>query len=782
MHQLETVKIKLSQLTRKVNEELIHKIHHDIQPIVLQGHEIHGEFNGHHSVRPHLEIISLSCLSVLPHLRQRHNFLTPQPRKIVNRFPGWKDDGFIGDNFGTYYDSFGGFPIEDRVRDYLEPLNLAPANAEKLRYSNPGTAIESDIMLLEQMTSDKSITSISNLSAIIAYYPEIRNHPWSSSFSLVVGDSFIDRISFWNGRLLLESWQNEQLSSLRIPAEQLKDGDFISKLSLYIARWNWMSFYGHSEPHYITIRSHSISEDTLNDLAEKLRAATRNIVQIEKLKNETDCCPDKSLLTSQFNSISNENPHYISERTAQIDISYPMHLVDMANLPPRFRYGSWVVEEKIERHNNLSTYSNVQHWWKLPRRGGLVRLFFENLSGKITSEGYLAIAVNYQSSKIKITLPEGEDIFEAILHYENYFSPRDLRFKVFKPSRYEFSEFSDKGRYLNGVLGLFKGLNNAFNMISSSYWRGIFTELGMPKSKVPDVETKIITRLKRRLGAGDRKTYTIENDEAWSILAKIVSLEARDLRSPKSITDFKKLSSKWCENIEKLIAQNTQSSSDDEMIIRELQQNFEISLQSLCSTGIFSQGYQWACKKCGYDNWVSIDSLTLKLKCQICRSEAQAQVNFDWNFYLNGFFSESIREHGTLPLIWAIGQLNHRSKDSFFFSPPLDLYTVYPESKRTRPNAEIDLICVSDGKLIIGEVKSSERDFKDKDINSLIEAAKFLQPDFVLIACFEKNSKRLNEKINKIQNELTSFDCKVILLEPDELFEGEDYYLPAIDE
>ncbi|MEW6740085.1 MAG: hypothetical protein ACOYU2_04680 [Nitrospirota bacterium] len=764
-----------------INEELIHKVHRDIQPIIFQGHEIRGEFNGHYSGRPDLEIRPLTSMSILPYLRQRQNIFIPYPRKLLNRFPEWSDDGFIGDNFGTYYGSFGGFPVDVGVRDYLEPLNLAPANASELRYLNPGPIVESEIALLEYMTSDSgAITSVSALSAVNSDYRGIGNHPWSRSFNLVVGDSFVDRISFWNGRLLLEDWQKEHISALRIPKARFENEDFINKLGPYITRWNRISSTG-SGPNYITIRSHSVSGEILNGFAEKLQKATNDIVNIEKLKDDTDCCPENTFFRRRYESMDNLFRNQVSEKTALVDFPFPMHLSDTGNIPPRFRTGKWIIEQKIQRHNDFSI-SNVQHWWRLPRRDGVISLFVDSLQGKVTLEGFLAISVGYDKQKIKITLPEDKDFFKAILHYENHFSSRDLRFRVFNSPAFEFSRLSEKGRYLNGVLGLFRGLNNAFDMISCTYWRNIFTELSDPnRLKDKDIadETEIIKKLKRKLNTDDNKSVAISSAEDWRHIARVVLLQSKKLRKPRNIIYLKKLSSKWCENIERFIVQNPQQINDDEGIIKEWQENLESSLQSLCSSGIFAQGYQWSCKKCGHKNWVSVDRLALTLECNVCRNKTQVPVNFDWSFYLNEFFSASVREHGILPVIWALGTINYQSKDSFFFSPQLDLFTSYPKSKKSKPSEEVDIICISDGKLIIGEVKSSVRDFND---NKLINLAKMLHPDTVLIACFEKNSNEMKTKANNIRTELTSLDCEVVLLEPDEDFEEDDYYLPVLND
>lgn len=168
----------------------------------------------------------------------------------------------------------------------------------------------------------------------------------------------------------------------------------------------------------------------------------------------------------------------------------------------------------------------------------------------------------------------------------------------------------------------------------------------------------------------------------------------------------------------------------------------------------------------GHRNWVSVGNLGPLLQCEICRDKIPLPVHFAWDFYLNDFLAEGLREHGLLGMIWVLSEMQGSSRNTFFFAPPLALYRAYPEP-RTPPDAEIDLCAVIDGQFVLGEVKESGREVNDRLGNTLISLANQIRPDQVVIACLDSSAQTaLNVQAQRIGTALNTLACSVKTMVP----------------
>jgi len=92
--------------------------------------------------------------------------------------------------------------------------------------------------------------------------------------------------------------------------------------------------------------------------------------------------------------------------------------------------------------------------------------------------------------------------------------------------------------------------------------------------------------------------------------------------------------------------------------------------------------------------------------------------------------------------------MHRRSHQSFAYSPQINLYDNHHSNK---PCAEIDTVCLSDGQLIIGEAKHNSAAFSvdsNKSLKSLVEVAKVIRPDKIILSCYEDSNGKL-EKAKK---------------------------------
>jgi hypothetical protein len=133
--------------------------------------------------------------------------------------------------------------------------------------------------------------------------------------------------------------------------------------------------------------------------------------------------------------------------------------------------------------------------------------------------------------------------------------------------------------------------------------------------------------------------------------------------------------------------------------------------------------------------------------------------------------------HGLTPVVLVLGQLQSESRSSFFYAPSLDLLRMRKEDGRliNEVLGDLDIVCLSDGKLIIGEVKQSRSQFDGLQIRKLAEIARTVSADMLVLSSMDEHpGKRVSDLIEMAQNMLTGarvqvkwFDLDRSVFEPD---------------
>jgi hypothetical protein len=94
--------------------------------------------------------------------------------------------------------------------------------------------------------------------------------------------------------------------------------------------------------------------------------------------------------------------------------------------------------------------------------------------------------------------------------------------------------------------------------------------------------------------------------------------------------------------------------------------------------------------------------------------------------------------HGCMPVILALHDLREQARDGFLYSPGVVLYRNIDDRQ---PEAEIDILCIADGKLVLGEVKSSASEFNPAELQKLATLGRELRADRLHIFSFrDENS------------------------------------------
>jgi hypothetical protein len=184
-------------------------------------------------------------------------------------------------------------------------------------------------------------------------------------------------------------------------------------------------------------------------------------------------------------------------------------------------------------------------------------------------------------------------------------------------------------------------------------------------------------------------------------------------------------------------------------------------LQWLTNRGVMQQGVRLQCTNCGSRFWCEIGTLKQTVHCDGCAANVRVPVESIWRYRLNSLVRNGIALHGCVAVISALRCLRERARDSFIYTHGIALFKDYG----SKPEAEIDLLCISNGKLICGEVKSSASEFTQEELTKLAGIAADIKADQVAISAFN-DSQNLMEAHGKALSSLLPPDCPVIICRP----------------
>src|SRR5262249_50766886 len=156
------------------------------------------------------------------------------------------------------------------------------------------------------------------------------------------------------------------------------------------------------------------------------------------------------------------------------------------------------------------------------------------------------------------------------------------------------------------------------------------------------------------------------------------------------------------------------------------------------------------CRHCGIESWSHIDEVRQFNECAGCGNSRPLAVDAEWRYRLNSLAKRCVSAR-ILSVLQALASIAGYSTSCFFYLPSLDVY---------RPGSEdvwreVDVACVSDGKLIIGEVKDGS--FDQHELDRFADAAKVIQPDRAAIFVpQDRFNKRVEQWCFELKSRLTT--------------------------
>lgn len=781
-----------------LSREDILEIHERLAPSLYFFHKKQtGEQIRVFDYKPDYKIQPLSSLSNIFRLARYSSSPTGEgaPVKIIDSWYTEKPTRLITDNLGTYHFSTGTGMYPPDAKQAAELLTIVAAE----RQANRQMGIPKDILKTEtelaalKEFSTKRATSLSLLSAQFAPKLDISSNDWSTSFTLVLGHTFEDRILFWNSRLFIPSWLDNDLSGFIVTLEQLRDVTFLEVFGELLKFRNHVN-NGTGGQAEVTIRSISHNIDDLKE-AQKLIQGTKpwGIVRVKAHQTLTELIPNERDLKSsregnRFGSGFFTRPDWHqfvwTDNQARPPILTPDHLAD-APVRQSFTQGYWPTDFIFECDGPGPRYSEINRW-TLPKRWRIARAFRSTLVGnpnnaypppkRRSRNGCLAIfnCVDYPIETIRIPSP-----FEALAYAftrDGDWAKSDGQHNDAHPLPKAFwIKPSNEARYLAGVTGLTGGIVRAADLLLHPFLQKIFFLLG--GSPVPPQDKIIPTVNSLRKRAPNEPVFDLKDELDQVVLANLVVKAARSLKKPFNFLKYSFLKEAWKAHREEFWAKQparavARGNEDIDWDKRE-EESLEDCLIELRRRQMVFQGHQWICKKCHHKNWIDFSKFTSKLICEVCSRPVSAPIDVDWLFRGNEFLLESLRDRSTLSLIWVLEGLRQRARESFIYVDP----TWFGYSDSEDPDAEADLLVSLDGKTYLCEVKSSWTVLRISDLETLEALAKRLRPDVAILAVMEDGLGPTTE-IEKLKRSLQAESISFELITTKQFKFRDDCYLP----
>jgi hypothetical protein len=424
-----------------------------------------------------------------------------------------------------------------------------------------------------------------------------------------------------------------------------------------------------------------------------------------------------------------------------------------------------MVDLQIEHVSHAREAFINKSWWHIPRSNsaGAVGFLFKQ-PARITRPGRFTIHVQKREGgiaqrlkpELKLDLLSDYGLIRSFIT-EPRASPffiSDARNNTRLPAPIITGcEVSTKGRYLNGLIDLFGDFWTAKTFCERRFWRGLFNQLASHRGGTGEkLREKLVQVLNQR---GDRTAGDVA-EIADEVLRSIRGQLRPDIMK---YTDCARLRSELeSERLPQILTY-----TEGDVIVQHhgihpvTRDEMKEGLDRLLALGILRLGVELTCPNCKVPSWFHIDSLTQHVTCPGCSAQSAVSVTESWSYGLNTLVQMCVLQ-GSMAVLHALTVLLARARTFFTFSPSLDLY---------RGNSadvwhEVDIVCVIDGELVVGEVKDGP--VGRKAFEDLSEVAEAIRPQraiiFLPLSSAAEQQTDLQNWSRELQSKVASFGTR----------------------
>lgn len=223
-----------------------------------------------------------------------------------------------------------------------------------------------------------------------------------------------------------------------------------------------------------------------------------------------------------------------------------------------------------------------------------------------------------------------------------------------------------------------------------------------------------------------------------------------------------------------------------------LRKGVNITLQRLVEKKIFLPGFIIKCTTCSSRIWYSLKETDSEVLCKGCSNKNYFKSELPISYKLNHLIKNSIGMRsekgvfvpdGNLTAIKTLLYLNGKANGNFEYVPQFDIYRNYEDAK---PVTDLDIACLVDGELYIGEAKHNSElffDNKKKSLDNLLNIAATVRPKYIIISCTEDKYGKLHKAKQYLEHYISKWEAQPKVIahvtrEPDyfELSGGHNYF------
>lgn len=552
---------------------------------------------------------------------------------------------------------------------------------------------------------------------------------------VIIGDTFEEHLFTWNRPYYSRDTKPNRINHIWIPTALAKDQEIAQALGLWLRRVA-------SNIHFCTFSLSSSELDEIGnqiteDTPESFQSLYKDITVLDQFP-----FPRYPERRSFYLSLPQEIDYYRAYNVSDgFEVKTPSQT---ESLPQR---GHWIAEVYTEAdRSRLYSYTlpaqSRQSWWQFPRKNYLARNIFKTNSQlgtkvRVNLSGIPCVQLPARSPILKVDLPSDFDLVRHAIEGDYYGDGRE---------HYRASP-SNIGRYLTGFLQMFGSLDSAYQVLASRYWRRVFDVLSKRDLTQDEMTLEMVRNslTKRVTKSGSISKLKAEIDDFAEFvirLAKQTHFEGRtlvydDLRTEaeKELKEFNETEGQAWEFEEKALQRD---------------------ISEMLQLGILLMGLSQRCPRCWSANWYQVNEVKQDLQCEGCRFSFSLRADPKWSYRLSSLVRQGIAFHGLVPVVLALGQILRRADSSFFFSPSLNFDKVRsydpPDYERL---GDLDVACISDGKLIIGEIKLSQGLFDLEQMMKLADIAETISADVLLFSSLDaKPANKLLQNIEKVKEKL----------------------------